>query len=143
MSTCSDYLTDITNKYDDAGYAYDTGYGYWEYLNENWETSPFDYMWRLCVTQSIGSLYNITRQLIWCTGIASGTKRIPYYLANCVGDAAIDMDSIINAMLPASFDQLQKFIGLVDAYRVALWNAPFNADFYAALARGFQQWPEY
>jgi hypothetical protein len=53
----------------------------------------------------------------------------------------IDMDAIINAMLKATFDQLQYFIGLEDAYRVALWNAPFNADFYAALARGFQKWP--
>jgi len=54
---------------------------------------------------------------------------------------AIDMDAILNAMLKSSFDNLQQFIGIVDAYRVALWNAPFNADFYAALARGFQQWP--
>lgn len=53
---------------------------------------------------------------------------------------SVDMDSILNAMLAAKFDELQKFIGLVDAYRVALWNAPFNADFYAALARGFAQW---
>ena len=54
---------------------------------------------------------------------------------------SITMDDILNAMLSSSFDNLQQFIGIVDAYRVALWNAPFNADFYAALARGFQQWP--
>jgi hypothetical protein len=54
---------------------------------------------------------------------------------------AVDMDAILNAMLSASFGNLQQFIGLVDAYRVALWNAPFNVDFYAALARGFQKWP--
>jgi len=53
----------------------------------------------------------------------------------------VDMDAIINAMLVATFDELQKFIGIEDAYRVALWNAPFNAEFYAALARGFQKWP--
>ncbi len=56
-------------------------------------------------------------------------------------NGAVDMDSILTAMITADFDQLQKFVGLVDAYRVAVWNAPFNADFYAALARGFQKWP--
>ena len=55
----------------------------------------------------------------------------------------VNMDAILNAMLASDFDQLQKFIGIVDAYRVALWNAPFNVDFYAALARGFQIWPQY
>lgn len=53
----------------------------------------------------------------------------------------VTMDSILSVMTTASFAQLQKFIGLEDAYRVALWNAPFNAEFYAALARGFQTWP--
>jgi len=54
---------------------------------------------------------------------------------------ACDMDGILSAMLQATFEQLQKFIGIEDAYRVALWNAPFNVEFYAALARGFQKWP--
>lgn len=56
------------------------------------------------------------------------------------GGAAATMDDILNAMLGATFAQLQQFIGIEDAYRVALWNAPFNADFYAALARGFVSW---
>jgi hypothetical protein len=54
---------------------------------------------------------------------------------------AVTMDAILNVMLTASFANLQQFIGIEDAYRVALWNAPFNVDFYAALARGFQKWP--
>lgn len=53
----------------------------------------------------------------------------------------VDMAAIINAMLAAKFSELQYFIGIEDAYRTALWNAPFNVDFYAALARGFQKWP--
>jgi hypothetical protein len=53
----------------------------------------------------------------------------------------LDMDAILNAMLAADFDQLTNFVGIEDAYRVAVWNAPFNAEFYAALARGFQKWP--
>jgi hypothetical protein len=51
--------------------------------------------------------------------------------------AAPDMDDIVNAMLKAEYSQLQQFIGIEDAYRVALWNKPFNSEFYAALARGF------
>ncbi len=53
--------------------------------------------------------------------------------------AEIDMSAILNAMLAADFGELQYFTGLTDAYRVALWNKPFNAEFYAALARGFSQ----
>jgi len=50
----------------------------------------------------------------------------------------VDMDAIINAMLQAEYEQLQKFIGIEDAYRSAIWDQPFNAEFYAALARGFR-----
>lgn len=60
---------------------------------------------------------------------------------NWSADGEVNMDAILNAMLGADFTELQKFIGLVDAYRVAIWNAPFNAEFYGALARGFQTWP--
>lgn len=56
------------------------------------------------------------------------------------GGGSCTMDDIINAMLTATDSQYTSFIGIVDAYRVALWNAPFNADFYAALARGFTKW---
>jgi len=49
----------------------------------------------------------------------------------------VTMAAVLSAMITADFDELQKFIGIVDAYRVSLWNAPFNAEFYAALARGF------
>ena len=60
---------------------------------------------------------------------------------NWPSDTEVTMDAILNAMFSASFNQLQKFIGIEDAYRVALWNAPFNAEFYASLARGFIKWP--
>ena len=59
------------------------------------------------------------------------------------GNGEVSMDSILTAMLGAEFDELQKFVGLVDAYRVAIWNAPFNAELYAALARGFSTWPQF
>jgi len=67
------------------------------------------------------------------------------YLRDCLNKinndwpsgGSVTMDAIINAMLTADFDQLSKFVGIEDAYRSALWDQPFNAEFYAALARGF------
>lgn len=49
----------------------------------------------------------------------------------------VTMDAINSAMLTATDDQYKYFIGLVDAFRVGLWNKPFEAEFFAALARGF------
>ena len=51
--------------------------------------------------------------------------------------AEVTMSAIINAMLTADFDELKSFVGIADAYRVSLWNKPFEVEFYAALARGF------
>jgi len=54
----------------------------------------------------------------------------------------VDMDAILSAMAAAEPSEVTYFIGLVDAYRSALWDKPFNSDFFAALARGFiQKWP--
>lgn len=55
------------------------------------------------------------------------------------GAPTVDMDAILVAMLAAEPDEVTYFIGLVDAYRAALWEQPFNAEFYAGLARGFMQ----
>ena len=57
-------------------------------------------------------------------------------MSDAVG--TVSMDQILNGMLTADFEQLQKFVGIVDAYRSAVWDQPFNAEFYAALARGFR-----
>ena len=54
------------------------------------------------------------------------------------GGASITMADILTAMLTAEYDQLQQFIGIEDAYRSAIWDQPFNAAFYAALANGFR-----
>ena len=40
--------------------------------------------------------------------------------------ADVSMDAILSAMITASLDEYTEFIGLVDAYRVGLWNKPFN-----------------
>jgi hypothetical protein len=61
------------------------------------------------------------------------------YLESLIGGGG-NMDSILTSMLSATPEQLTKFIGIVDAYRQAIWDAPFNEDFYAALANGFRFW---
>ena len=55
------------------------------------------------------------------------------------GNGDVTMDAILTAMLAAEFDEIQQLVGIVDAYRVALWDTWFNTEFYAALARGFKQ----
>ena len=59
-----------------------------------------------------------------------------------VGDGEVTMDAMLSAMVSAEPKQVTYFIGLVDAYRAALWNQPFNAGYYAALVQGFMdKWP--
>jgi len=53
----------------------------------------------------------------------------------------VTMGAILSAMLQANPNQVRYFVGLVDAYRQSIWNQPFNEEFFAALARGFEQWP--
>jgi len=55
--------------------------------------------------------------------------------------ATVDMASILLAMRGAKFDELQDFTAIEDAFRASLWNAPFNADYYAAFVRTFMKWP--
>jgi len=60
-----------------------------------------------------------------------------WYLTNCVTGYELTMGDLLSVMLSASEDEYRYFIGLVDAYRVGLWNKPFNSEYFAALARGF------
>jgi len=62
-----------------------------------------------------------------------------WYLENCVSGYTLTMSDLLSVMLSASTDEYRYFIGLVDAYRVGLWNKPFNSEYFAALARGFAQ----
>ena len=64
-----------------------------------------------------------------------------WYLSNCIEAPTITMDDIINAMLVADPDQIEYFVGIADAYRVAMWDRPFNEEFFRALAEGFKIWP--
>jgi len=79
-----------------------------------------------------------------------GTDSVRYWVVKCLqyidnnafngGAAEITMDDILNEMLSATFGQLTKFMGITQAYKVAVWDAPYNEEFYAALARGFKTW---
>lgn len=52
----------------------------------------------------------------------------------------VNMGAILSAMLAATTSELTSFIGIEQAYMAAMWNAPYNADYYAALARGWRTW---
>ncbi len=54
---------------------------------------------------------------------------------------AITMQSILDAMVTANPDQTMYFVGLLDAFKQSVWNRPYNKEFFAALARGFMEWP--
>lgn len=56
------------------------------------------------------------------------------------GPGSLDMGTILSAMLEASFEELTSFMGITQAYKVAVWDSPFNEEYYAALARGFKVW---
>lgn len=57
-----------------------------------------------------------------------------------MGGGEVDMSAILTAMLAATPDEIEQFVGIVDAFKVSIWNRPYNEEFYAALARGFAQW---
>lgn len=53
--------------------------------------------------------------------------------------AEITMDDILSALVTATRPEFEYFTGITDGYRAALWEKPFNSEFYAALARGFME----
>jgi len=63
-----------------------------------------------------------------------------YYASKEPTGAAVTMSAIITAMLTATPEQIKYFIGIADGYRQSIWNKEFNQEFYAALAKGFEQW---
>lgn len=54
--------------------------------------------------------------------------------------AEITMAAILQVMLTATAAEIKYFVGIVDGYRQAIWNQPFDSEFFAALARGFEEW---
>lgn len=62
------------------------------------------------------------------------------YLNDNIGGGEVTMAAILTAMMAATADEITEFMGITQAYKVAVWDAPFNEEFYAALARGFKVW---
>ena len=52
----------------------------------------------------------------------------------------LTMADIISTMLTADSEEVRWMVGLIDAYRQSIWKQPFNREFYAGLAKGFEQW---
>ena len=59
---------------------------------------------------------------------------------NIGGSGGGTMADILSAMMSASYEELTQFMGITQAYKVAVWDAPFNEEYFAALARGFKTW---
>lgn len=142
MSLCDTYLDEITAAYNSAAWVqsffleYEVGWFKDNYMSH----TTFNSTWRTHIKSFVVNVNAILEELIYCNVLSAQPERIPYYLEHCIeaGDVTIDMAAILNAMIAADFPDLQRFIGIVDAYRVALWGEPFNAEYYAALARGFR-----
>lgn len=97
------------------------------------------------VTQQCNYLHD--KAIIWgnklchSSGIKGKTYQSLHWIDDNIGGGGgeVTMDAILTAMLAAEYDEIQQFVGIVDAYRVALWDTWFNTEFYAALARGFKE----
>ncbi len=78
---------------------------------------------------------------IWYHGTKRDWGDALYWINdNWPAGASITMGDILTAMLGATFAELTSFMGITQAYKVAVWDAPFNEEYYAALARGFRVW---
>jgi hypothetical protein len=62
---------------------------------------------------------------------------------NYINDAWLDgfgMLELIASMSKATPDELMTFICLEDAYRAALWDRPYNPEYFATMVRAFKSW---
>ncbi|MCJ7828828.1 MAG: hypothetical protein MUP81_03690 [Dehalococcoidia bacterium] len=69
----------------------------------------------------------------------SPTNAIPYYLNNYVGGGVTMLD-ILAVMSVATAEELKAFIAVTDAYRAALWDMPYDSEYYALFVRYFKSW---
>lgn len=125
------------------------GYYGWSYTYAGWASTnqqqAFAHYNLFQDHEAIGHLCNAVAQHNVSIGMLTGKYddfypdyAVPWYLDNCSGGAS--MADILTAMMSATFEELTEFMGITQAYKVAVWDAPFNQEFYAALARGFRKW---
>jgi hypothetical protein len=61
---------------------------------------------------------------------------VPYFLTNHIGK--IDMLSLIAAMSIPTTEEMKTFICLEDAFRAAIWDKPYNPEYYALMVKLLQ-----
>lgn len=87
--------------------------------------------------------YDIVGYYMWgANGFDSMIPLAFKYLKGMIDalEPTITMEQILAAMVAATPDDVMDFIGLVDAYRQSVWNRPFDSEFFASMARSFEQW---
>jgi len=131
-----DIVSRITDMYLNWSHLYDEGLGFQNALFNDGNTTA-NWAWADVRTEMNAIKAN------WGGGTSTiGGRLLAMFdhINENMGGGEVDMPSILTAMLAAKPDEIEQFIGIVDAYRVSIWNRPYNEEFYAALARGFAQW---
>jgi len=105
--------------------------------NGSWNNAFMDVaVWMGCVTTINKTYLDLIQSSYWNNHFMMCIYRA--YKDNENGEPPeLTMDSILSVMVTATDSELMNFIGLVDAYRQSLWNKEFNAEYFAALAKGF------
>jgi len=143
MGVCDYYLGQITSTYDEAEWVYDSFIvPHRDWLVTYYSSAGWNITWRTHVALAISNLSYAVEYLIHCNTFKGHPLRLPYYLSNCIAaePPEFTMGVLLSTMLIAEPSQIQGFVGITDAYRQSIWNKPFNKEFFAALARGFEQW---
>jgi len=135
----TDAFSDLEDFWESAN-----GWKHWVPIyisNANSEASGEAWEWAIRYTTT--AIYWLSSIVFAGFDMYASQNNVSHFLASIwfAGAAAepteITMDAILSAMITADISQIEYFVGFVDAYRMALWNEPFNAEFYAGLARGF------
>lgn len=130
-SAFNDWISDLNQYYQHQGF--------FPFDMIDWNSATTIFQLKLYGGRMFASLFNLIQLhtgLLYENYTQSDHYMAVWYAGQ--GGAAVDMNAILNAMLLAKYDELQKFVGIEDAYRSAIWDQPFNAQFYAALANGFR-----
>ena len=140
MATCADIYSYLMGRWASAGdfYGWADGFNtvaYHEMVADNLPDAILNLTW------AMDSVIKAGQRTISEHYPSMDEFALLYYAKNCTGGGGeITMADLINVMLTANPDQVEYFIGLVDAYRQSIWNRPFNHEFFTALGRGFMEW---
>lgn len=106
--------------------------------NGSWNNAFMDAaVWMGCVTTINKTYLDLIQSSYWNNHFIMSIYQAWKDISN-IPESEVTMDSILSVMVTAEQSQLRNFIGLVDAYRQSLWNKEFNAEYFAAIARGFE-----